>query len=296
MGNAYVTGGTTSINFPTTKGAYQTTFAGGNGDAFVSKLNAAGSALLYSTYLGGSDLDDACGIAVDSSDAAYVTGQTFSSNFPVTRGAFQTTFGGGGADAFVSKLNSAASVLLYSTYLGGSDFDNGIGISVDAAGHAYVTGLTTSSKFPITRGAFQTTSGGVADAFISKLNGAGSALVYSTYLAGLFEDAGVSIVIDSLGDAYVTGYTMSPNFPVTPGAFQTTLRGRDNAFVSKFSFGIPFCSLRSRLELDVDSDRDDGFELKARFALGSGGKINPLTQAVTLVIGRYTAIIPAGSL
>jgi hypothetical protein len=238
-GNAYVTGNTGSVNFPTTPGTLQTTYGGLDTDAFVSKLNAAGSALLYSTYLGGSANEGGGGIAVDASGNAYVTGGTGSSNFPITPGAFQTTFGGT-FDAFVSKLNAAGSTLLYSTYLGGSDGDGGSGIKIDALGNAYVTGLTDSSNFPITPSAFQTTFGGKSDAFVSKLNAAGSALLYSTYLGGSGdENSGLGsgrIAVDASGNAYVAGDTNSSNFPTTPGAFQTNLGGggRD-AFVSKLN-------------------------------------------------------------
>jgi hypothetical protein len=239
-GNAYVTGNTGSTNFPTTPGTLQTTYGGLDTDAFVSKLNAAGSALLYSTYLGGSANEGGGGIAVDASGNAYVTGGTGSPNFPITPGAFQTTFGGT-FDAFVSKLNASGSTLLYSTYLGGSDGDGGSGIKIDALGNAYVTGLTDSSNFPVTRSAFQTAFGGNSDAFVSKLNAAGSALLYSTYLGGSGdENSGLGsggIAVDASGNAYVTGDTNSSNFPTTPGAVQTNLGGggsRD-AFVSKLN-------------------------------------------------------------
>jgi hypothetical protein len=137
--NAYITGVTYSIDFPTTAGTFQTGFGGGLLHAFISKLNSTGSALVYSTYLGGSNNDGGTGIAVDSPGSAYVTGQTDSSNFPTTAGAFQTTFGGG-IDAFVSKLSSTGSALVYSTYLGGSSSDGGFGIAPDSVGNAYVTG------------------------------------------------------------------------------------------------------------------------------------------------------------
>src|SRR5229473_3232797 len=140
--------------------------------------------LVYSTYLGGSSTDVGFGIAVDSSGDAYVTGYTQSSNFPTTAGALQTTFGGGLVDAFVSKLNSGGSALVYSTYLGGSSDNFGFGIAVDSSGNAYVTGYPQSSNFPTTAGALQTTFGGLADAFVSKLNSSGSALGYSAYLGG----------------------------------------------------------------------------------------------------------------
>jgi len=283
-GNGYVTGITASSNFPTTPGAFQTT-SGGGWDAFVTKLNAAGSALLYSTYLGGSGNDYGFSIAIDASGNAYGTGLTGSGNFPITPGAFQTTCCG----VFVTKLNAAGSALAYSTYLGDGD---GSGIAVDASGNAYVTGDTGSSNFPTTPGAFQTSYGGSVDAFVSKLNAAGSALLYSTYLGGNDYDAGSGIAVDRSGNAYVTGTTGSPNFPTTPGAFQTTYGGNFDAFVSKFSFGMPFSSFSGKLELDLDAG---SFELNAGFTLGAGGSINPPTQPVSLTIGTYSVTIPAGS-
>ena len=231
-GNAYVTG-FTSGNFPTTAGAYQTT-AGGNRDVFVSKLNVTGSALVYSTYLGGNKDENGNGIAVDSSGSAYVTGNTYSTNFPTTTSAFQTTYNGG--DAFVSKLNAAGSALVYSTYLGGSSYDGGDGIAVDSSGNVYVTGDTSSTDFPTTTSAFQTTTSGYTDAFVSKLNAAGSALAYSTYLGGGGNERGSGIAVDSSGSVYVTGDTSSTDFPTTTSAFQTAFgSGFQNTFVSKLN-------------------------------------------------------------
>jgi hypothetical protein len=224
-GNAYVTGITTSTDFPTMNPLQAAN--GGGYDAFVSKINPAGSALVYSTYLGGSGYDSGQGIAVDTSGNAYVTGITVSTNFPVTPGAFQTACGGN--CAFVTKFNPSGSALVYSTYLGGSV---GYGIAVDTSGNAYVTGYAFSTNFPVTPGAFQTTCCG---AFVTKLNPTGTALVYSTYLGGSELDEGYGIAVDSTGNAYVTGNTRSTNFPVTPGAFQTKLRGKYDAFVTKFN-------------------------------------------------------------
>jgi len=242
-GNAYLTGSTNSTNFPTTPGAFDTT-ANGNGDAFVTKLNPTGSApLVYSTYLGGSGLDQGFGIAVDAAGNAYVTGQTSSTNFPTTPGAFDTTHNGF-ADAFVTKLNPTGSApLVYSTYLGsGAGDDRGFGIAVDGGGNAYVTGVAFPG-FPTTPGAFDTTFNGGVDAFVTKLNAAGSApLVYSTFLGGLGEDRGQGIAIDGAGNAYVTGRTLvtnPPSFPTTPGAFDTTPNGFGaglfDAFVTKLN-------------------------------------------------------------
>jgi hypothetical protein len=227
-GNAYVTGYTGSSDFPTTPGAFQTTFHSACcANAFVSKLNASGSALVYSTYLGGNVFDQGSGIAVDASGNAYVSGSTSSSDFPTTTGAFQTTYGGGNSDAFIAKLNATGSALLYSTYLGGSGSDWGQAIAIDASGNAYVTGQTdqpppSPNNFPVTPGAFQTTFGGggmsecyFADAFVSKLNPTGSALVYSTYLGGNDDEQGTGIAVDASGSTYVSGHTFSTNFPTT---------------------------------------------------------------------------------
>src|SRR5215208_5993132 len=156
-GRAYVTGTTLSANYPTTPGAFDTTF-NGREDAFVTKLNASGSALAYSTFLGGSDLDQGLGIAVREG-RVYVTGRTESPNYPTTPGAFDTTFNGN-RDAFVTKLNASGSALVYSTFLGGSDLDQGESIAVDREGRAYVTGLTQSADFPTTLGAFDRTFNG----------------------------------------------------------------------------------------------------------------------------------------
>ena len=244
-GAAYVSGVANSTDFPTTAGAFDTSFNGGSfpGDAFVTKLNPAGTGLAYSTYLGGSLGDRGFGIAVDSAGAAYVTGGTNSTDFPTTAGAFDTSANGGG-DAFVTKLNAAGSGLAYSTYLGGSSGDQGrgcqatvngttCGIAVDSAGAAYVSGDTNSTDFPTTAGAFDTSANGGGDAFVTKLNAAGSGLAYSTYLGGSMTDAGAGIAIDSTGAAYVTGFTGSTDFPTTAGAFDTSANGGTEAFVSK---------------------------------------------------------------
>jgi Bacterial Ig-like domain (group 3)/Beta-propeller repeat len=237
-GDVYITGYTYSTDFPVTRGAVQTACNDGDsdgctqfGDAFVTKVNPAGSALVYSTYLGGNSEDVGWGIATDSAGNAYVTGHTISGDFPVTPGSFQQTCGDNCAypisDVFVTKLNATGSALIYSTYLGGSNTDFGWAIAVDTAGNAYVAGQTRSYDFPTTPGAFRTVcDDGVqcirGDAFVSKLNSAGSALVYSTYLGGTKLDLCYGIAVDSEGNAYVTGQTYSAKFPITPGAFQRT--------------------------------------------------------------------------
>jgi len=233
-GNVYVAGETGSTNFPTTTGAFQTT-NGGNDGCFVAKLNAVGTALTYSTYLGGSSYDTCFGIAVDAGGNAYLTGRTYSSDFPTTAGAYQTAFGGGSYDGFVTKLNPTGTALVYSTYLGGSNDDFGQIIAVDSSGNSYVTGVTYSSNFPITPGSFQTILHGADNAFITKLNPTGTALVYSTFLGGTGDNGGLGIAVDPTGNAYVTGYTRTTDFPTTPGAFQMTNGGTNGAFVTKLN-------------------------------------------------------------
>jgi photosystem II stability/assembly factor-like uncharacterized protein len=218
-GNAIVVGQTASSSFPTVN-ALQPALSGTK-DAFVTKFNATGNALLYSTYLGGSgSLDVAYGVAVDSSGSAYVSGWTTSANFP-TLNPFQSAIGDTNeGDAFVTKLNSSGA-MAYSTFLGGEGRDIGYGIAVNGSGNAYVTGLTTSTTFPLAN-PIQSTSGGAAgDAFVTKLNSAGSGLIYSTYLGGSDSESARGIAIDAAGNAYVTGFTYSADFPVITGALRT---------------------------------------------------------------------------
>ena len=182
-GNAYVTGSTTAADFPTTAGAAQpqTRDLAHHGDAFVTKLNAAGTAAVYSTLLGGQGVDVGLGIAVDETGSAYVAGQTGSADFPATVGAVRSA-GKGLPDAFVVKLSSEGSTWIYATLLGGNDVDAATAIAIDAAHAAYITGYTASADFPTTPDALQPHLAGSSDAFVAKLNAAGSALVYATYL------------------------------------------------------------------------------------------------------------------
>jgi hypothetical protein len=240
--DAYITGQTNSTNFPTASAEQSS--SGGNGDAFVTAINSTGSALIYSTYLGGSGSDAAYGIAVAAGDA-FVTGSTTSSNFPVaptvtppstSPAAFETPYGGDG-DAFITQLNSKGDKLVYSSYLGGKGADVGQAIAVDSTGNAYVTGSTQSSDFPLVS-PFQGTYGGNGDAFVAKVNFAGTQLVYSTFLGGGDADVGQGIAVNSSGNAYVTGYTFSTNFPITQGAYQTSNKGvptSANAFVAELN-------------------------------------------------------------
>jgi len=237
-GNAYVTGDTYSSDFPM-QNPYQGTKAGSDSvDVFITKLSSSATGsiyLVYSTYLGGSGSDHGYGIAVDGSGNAYVTGQTFSSDFP-TQNPYQGTFAGGGWDAFITKLSSSGNTLTYSTYLGGSSRDEGNGIAVDGSGNAYVTGETSSSDFPM-QNPYQGTIDGGVDAFITKLSSPtpnSTYLVYSTYLGGSSWDNGNGIAVDSSGNAYVTGQTISSDFP-TQNPYQGTQAGACDVFITKLS-------------------------------------------------------------
>ena len=249
-GHAYVAGLADSTNFPVTSGAFQKVNQGSFGNAFVAKLNIAGSALDYSTYLGGNYGDYASGIAVDSSGHVYVTGVAYSADFPVTDGAFQKVNNAthNYYNAFVTKLNSTGSALIYSTYLGGDDHDGASAIAIDSEGHAYVTGFSFSTDFPVTSGAFQKVNNSQTaycncdNAFVTKLNSTGSALIYSTYLGGKgntnFGDHANAIAVDASDHAYVTGTASSTDFPVTSSAFQKVNNAAvfSNAFITKLNF------------------------------------------------------------
>jgi beta-propeller repeat-containing protein/centrosomal CEP192-like protein len=258
-GNAYVTGNTSSTDFPTTTGAFQTKY-GGSGDAFVAVLNAAGAALVYSSYLGGSSADFGQGIAVDSSGNAYVTGSTESTDFPAVK---PLQGGNGGAsDAFVTKVNTSGSTLVYSTYLGGSAADSGQGIAVDASGNAYVAGSTASANFPLASALQPSNGGGAQDAFITKLSADGSTLVYSTYLGGNGADRAFGIALDSSNNAYVAGDTTSTNFPATSGVVQGSSNGSSDAFVSKLN-AAGSALIYSTLLGGSDLDRANGIAVDA---------------------------------
>jgi photosystem II stability/assembly factor-like uncharacterized protein len=250
QGNAYVTGYTTASAFPTTQGAFQTSLKGAE-NAFVTKLNREGNALIYSTYLGAADTIQGSGglscafgppcstksfaIDIDLFGNAYITGQTTVRNFPTTSNAFKPNKSGdacfttGGdaifvfpcSEAFVSKLNASGTGLVYSTFLGGNGNDAAKDIAVDDSGNAYIVGTTEAHDFPTKDALYPNFIGGKNDAFVTKLNSEGSALVYSTYFGGQNDDMGKSIAIDSTGNAYICGDTFSMDLPVTANALQS---------------------------------------------------------------------------
>ncbi|MBV9787456.1 MAG: SBBP repeat-containing protein, partial [Chloroflexi bacterium] len=226
---AYVVGDTTSIDLPTYDG-FQLAFGGGSTDAFVVKLDVPGSAFTYLSYLGGNDLDQGHGIAVDSQGRAVVTGKTASLNFP-TLNPFQSTIGGG-IDAYLTQVDATGLALSYSSYLGGSASDEGNGVALDSFGDAYLTGSTSSANFP-TVNAFQGSYAGSTDAILAKVTNSGMTVVYSTYLGGSNVDVGQDIKVGE-GGSHVTGYTRSTNFP-TANPLQSTLGGNDDVFVSSLN-------------------------------------------------------------
>jgi len=232
-GNIYIAGSTTSTNFPNVGAAF--TSHKGLTDMFVTKIDPNGTSIIYSTYIGGSGIDRASGLTVDPDGNAYVVGRVgdTSTDFPTTAGSLATTYRGGDFDGVVFKLNAAGNALAYSTFLGGEDNDSAEGIAIDSSRNAYVVGGTRSNGFPVTASAFQSFRTGDTDAYFTKLNAAGSAVLYSTLLGGTSTDRSSGVVVDSSGNAYVAGYSGSPDFP-TQNAFQVFSGGSFDAFIAKF--------------------------------------------------------------
>ncbi|MBL8384781.1 MAG: SBBP repeat-containing protein, partial [Burkholderiales bacterium] len=235
-GNVYLAGETASAAFPTSAGALDTAQNGGS-DVFVTKLNAAGTAVVYSTFVGGSGTDAAHGIAVDAAGNAYVAGSTRSANLP-TAGAFQSALSGA-EDAFFFKLNAGGNALTYATYYGGTGGgDIAYAVAVDAAGMAYVAGSTDAATGIASAGAYDTTLGGSSDAFLVKFDptqsGAASR-VFGTYLGGTGGENGFAVAVDAAGKAHVTGYTGSSDLPTTNNAYDKTVNGGGDAFLAVFN-------------------------------------------------------------
>jgi hypothetical protein len=207
----------------------------GNGDGFALKINPEGTGLEYCTFIGGSDVDIGRSIAVDELGNAYVTGGTWSADFPTTNGAFDTTQGGA-RDAFVVKLDPSGTNLEYATFLGAGEQEEAWDIGLDADTNIYVTGWTRSTNFYTTTSAFDTThDGGIFDGFLLKLNSAGNALDYATFLGGTGEDKPTNLGVNGTGQVFVTGYTNSPDFPTTPFAFDTEANGGYDGFLLKMN-------------------------------------------------------------
>ena len=282
LGSAYVTGSTTSRDFPTTPGVFRPQCEELCQDAFVLRINGTASELVYSTFLGGTNVDSAHSIAIDVNSglasAAYITGTTQSADFPTTAGAFQPQWKGGGVvgtDASVTKLDAHGGTLLYSSFLGGSDNDDASDIAVDADGAAYVIGTTTSADFPTTAGALDTTCGSdgtcnstgtqrYADVFVSKFNAQGSGLVYSTFLGGSGIEFAGGIAVDGSNNAFVTGETTSTDFPVVnpvqaanaggAAAFVARLNGPGNALIYSTYLGGYASDVGHAIVVDTQSN------------------------------------------
>jgi hypothetical protein len=299
-GNVYVTGVTTSADFPVTAGAFQRSLASpGYEDAFVAKLSPAG-VLVYATYLGGASSDRGYAIAIDPSGAAYVAGSTNSMNFPVTGSAPQRTFKGGSSDCFVAKLDPAGATLSYSSYLGGENIDVCKGIAVDASGAAFVTGTTISTGFPVIGALKQTLSGG-SDAFLTKLSPAGDRFLFSTYLGGEGADDGNVVRVDSAGTVYIGGDTSSTGFPVTSGVVQGQYKGGYDGFVcgvANDGSRIVFATYLGGGGADVINDLFVGQDGRIVVAGYSGSVDFPSVQSFQSAFGGafdgFVAVLGAG--
>jgi len=233
-GNAFITGSTDSQNFDITSLAFQNSNNGGI-DIFVTKINSSGSGLIYSTYLGGSNNEYPSSICIDKFGNAIITGYTMSNDFDITSNSLQTSYAGGFTDGFVTKLNSNGTNLVYSSYLGGNDFEILSGLSMDFVGNVYVVGHTYSTNFIVTSNAFQPIFNGVCDGFITKINQSGSSAVFSTFWGGSYGDSIDGIVSDSLGNIYVVGTTTSNDFFTTAGSYKPFYTDSGDVFVTKFN-------------------------------------------------------------
>jgi hypothetical protein len=219
--NAYIAGGTDTSAFPGVSGSSLQSSHAGSGDAFITKLNAAGSAIVWSTYLGGTAGDSALGIALDSSGNIVVAGSTDSTSFPgVTGSSLQPTHAGSN-EQFVTKINSGGTAILWSTFLGGNDYDfmPWNALALDGSDNVYIGGGTLTTSYPGVNGSsIQPTFGGASDAFVVKINAAGTAIVYATYLGGTGDDSIYAIAVDASGNLYATGSTDSTTFPGVDGS------------------------------------------------------------------------------
>lgn len=232
-GNAYVVGSTSSVDFPVGGGAPGAASRGGR-DVFVTKLDRDGAGIVFSTYLGGREDEDGWGIALDAQGGVVVTGMTKSPDFPV-KNAIQSAYGGGETDAFVARLGPAGDTLIFASFLGGKGDDAGIAVSLDRQGAVYVTGDTRSADFPKSGALPGGGPGGGLEVFAAKLGATGAPLVYSVLFGGSRNDVGNGIKVDAAGNAIIGGYTLSPDFPATPGAYQTKWAGQSDAFLAKLS-------------------------------------------------------------
>lgn len=273
LNDIYIAGWTSSGDYPVTRGAFDQTY-NGNGDIFISKLSNDLSSLEASTFIGGSAEDPGYGYAVnlvvDSSDNVYVAGEMESSDYPITGGAYDTTYNsapGNNDDVFISKLSGDLTVLMASTFIGGTDREGAYGLALDGSGNVYITGRSYSNNYPTTGGAYDYTSNGSGDIFVSKLPGDLSALTASTYIGGSDYEQGTELYIDGSGNVYLTGLTYSADFVTTPGAYDQTFNGGEyDAIVAKLSGDLSTLLLSTYLG---GSGNDTGYAL----ALNSSGDV-----------------------
>jgi hypothetical protein len=289
-GRVTVVGDTTSANFPLLNPIQSS--LNGQTNVFITRLSPAGNSLVYSTYLGGNGNDHGAGVALDSTGAAYLTGSTTSTNFPVVS-AFQPK-SGGNQDAFVAKIASSGNTLVYSTYLGGTGGtvgfpETGSAIAVDSAGDAYVAGITSSPNFPLTNALFSNSAGVGIHAFVTELNAAGNGLVYSTYLGGSSVDEAAAIAVDSGGNAVVAGFTASPDFPLA-NPTQASLAGSYDAFVTRLN-STGTALLESTVFGGSGSDAANAVAYSAAGAVCIAGQ----TQSFNLPIQNATQPVLAGA-
>lgn len=312
-GNIYIAGNTNSGNLPVTASSYQPDYRGPNdggpGNAFIAKFNPSGSQLIYITYLGGTSDDLATAIAVDNSGNAVVAGATSSADFPVTKGAYQAKYAGGGGDnamnpasaffpgdgdAFIAKFDPNGK-LLWSTYLGGSGSEGVTAIALDGSANIFVTGLTDSGNFPTTAGAYQRTYGGsggqptlqdtgyvafvTGDAFVAKLDSTGAHILAATYLGGSMDDAALAIALDAQGGVWIGGATLSTNFPITSGALQTTFGGGSP------SAAAPVHRLGDGFVAELNSDLS-----VLRYSTYLGGSLDDTVTALAIDPSGYLCI------
>jgi len=233
-GNIYITGNTFSDDFPVTAAAYDPSI-NGESDVFISKMNSTGTSLIYSTFLGGLNNDNGYGIRVDGLGTVYVTGDTKSLDFPTTISAFDTDYNGGDRDAFITKLDTSGSNLVFSSYIGGNFHDYGADVVLDTAGDAFVIGYTGSPDFPVSLTAFDRLLNSGTAIYILKIQNNGSDIIYSTFLEGSLFQVARSADIDLSGNIYLTGMTSSPDFPFTADGYDTTYNGGTDVVLCKIS-------------------------------------------------------------
>jgi len=296
-GNVYIVGTTESNDFPTTNGAYDTTH-NGESDMFVTKLNAIGSSLLYSTYIGGTYEDEGQDIVLDSENNAYLTGHTVSRDYPKTPGAYDNTYYEYFMDIFVTKLNPGGSSLVYSAFIGTDRDDYAYDIELDSKNSAYITGYVEFIGYPTTMGAYDTSHNGYADVFITKFSADGSSLIYSTFIGGSSKDTGYDLDIDKSNNVYVTGSTGN-DFPTTSGSFDPNFNGQYEVFVTKFpkfpEFIPPSFGVDSTPTMGTTGDPftfniniRDNVEVNDTYVEYWFGTGTPISSNLDVSFGKYT--------